>query len=181
MPRRLGLSVAPRFLWECLNSPAVSPSPTPATSVGSRAGAVFRRPGLSVAPRFLWECLTSPTVNPSPAPATSNRAGGSPAPGSPARFWPRLMRPTAAAALSAATSPPTPPDPPGSAFPWAYIPVSGLADNGCFSQGTPASRVDKGVTSSRAPSLHGHYSASPLLRAHPPPSRRRPPSRCCRL
>ena len=83
---------------------------------------MFRRPGQSGAPRFLWECLTSPTVNPSPAPATSNRAGGSPAPGSPARFWPRLMRPTAAAALSAATSPPTPPVPPGSAFPWAYIP-----------------------------------------------------------
>ena len=81
---------------------------------------MFRRPGLSGAPRFLWECLTNPTVNPSPAPATSNRAGGSPAPGSPARFWPRLMRPTAAAALSAATSPPTPPDAPGSAFPVAY-------------------------------------------------------------
>jgi hypothetical protein len=90
---------------------------------------------------------------------THNRAGGFPAPGSPARFWPRLMRPAAAAALSAATSPPTPPDPPGSAFPWAYIPVAGRADHGCFSQGTPASRVDKGVTSSRAPSLHGHYPA----------------------
>ena len=138
---------------------------------------MFRRPDLSGAPRFLWECLTNPTVNPSPAPATSNRAGGSPAPGSPARFWPRLMRPTAAAALSAATSPPTPPDPLGSAFPWAYSPVSGLADNGCFSQGTPASHVGGGVTSSRAPSLHGHYPASALLRTHPSPSRRRPTSR----
>ena len=71
----------------------------------------------------------------------------------------------------------SPPDPPGSAFPWAYSPVSGLADYGCFSQGTPASRVDQGVTSSRAPSLHGHYPASALLRTHPSPSRRRPTSR----
>jgi hypothetical protein len=54
------------------------------THVGSRADAVLR-----------W--------SPSPAPATSNRAGGSPAPGSPARFAPRVMRPTATAALSAAT------------------------------------------------------------------------------
>jgi hypothetical protein len=82
--RRSGLAVAPRFLWECLSSPTVSPFPTPATSVGSRADAVLR-----------W--------SPFPAPATSNRAGGSPAPGSPARFAPRVMRPTATAALSAAT------------------------------------------------------------------------------
>src|ERR1700722_14903837 len=34
---------------------------------------------------------------------------------------------------------------------------------------------------SRAPSLPGHYSGSPLLRAHPPPSRRQPPSRFSRL
>jgi len=34
---------------------------------------------------------------------------------------------------------------------------------------------------SRAASLHGHYSASALLPAHPPPSRRRQISRCCRL
>ena len=34
---------------------------------------------------------------------------------------------------------------------------------------------------SRAPSLHGHYPASTLLLAHPPPSRLRPTSRCCRL
>src|SRR5262245_29774906 len=34
---------------------------------------------------------------------------------------------------------------------------------------------------SRVPWLHGHYSASSLLRTHPPPSRRRPTSRCCRL
>src|SRR2546422_4152187 len=33
------------------------------------------------------------------------------------------------------------------------------------------------VTNSRAPSLHGHYSASLLLRARPSPSRRSPTSR----
>ena len=32
MLRRLGLSVAPRFLWECLTSRTVSPFPVPATS-----------------------------------------------------------------------------------------------------------------------------------------------------
>src|SRR3982074_1539950 len=36
-------------------------------------------------------------------------------------------------------------------------------------------------TSSRAPSLHRHYSPSPLLRTHPSPSRRSPTSRCRRL
>ena len=180
--RRSGLAVAPRFLWECLSSPTVSPFPTPATSVGSRAGAVPRRSGLSGAPCFLWECLASPTVSPSPAPATSNRAGGFPAPGSPARFTPRVMGPTATAALSAATNPRllhlARPDQPS---PERISPVSGLAESGCFSQGTPASRVDEGITSSRAPSLRGHYPASSLLRTHPPPSRRQPTSRCCRL
>src|SRR5271165_4219324 len=37
------------------------------------------------------------------------------------------------------------------------------------------------ATSSRAPLLHGHYSASPLLRTRPPPSRLRSTSRLCRL
>jgi glucose dehydrogenase len=37
------------------------------------------------------------------------------------------------------------------------------------------------VQTSRAPSLHGHYPASPLLRARPPPSRRPPISRERRL
>ena len=32
MLRRLGLSVAPRFLWECLTSRTVSRFPAPATS-----------------------------------------------------------------------------------------------------------------------------------------------------
>src|ERR1700719_5386554 len=30
--RRLSLAVAPRFLWECLNSQTVNPFPAPATS-----------------------------------------------------------------------------------------------------------------------------------------------------
>src|ERR1035441_290966 len=37
------------------------------------------------------------------------------------------------------------------------------------------------VQNSRVPSLRGHYSASPLLRTHPPPSRRSPISRFRRL
>jgi hypothetical protein len=30
--RRSGLAIAPRFLWECLNSQTVNPFPAPATS-----------------------------------------------------------------------------------------------------------------------------------------------------
>src|SRR6516164_10347694 len=37
------------------------------------------------------------------------------------------------------------------------------------------------VANGRAPSLHGHYSASSLVRTHPPPSRLRPTSRGRRL
>ncbi len=37
------------------------------------------------------------------------------------------------------------------------------------------------MQNSRAPSLHGHYPASSLLRTHPPPSRLRPISRDLRL
>src|SRR5207248_4961349 len=37
------------------------------------------------------------------------------------------------------------------------------------------------IANGRAPSLHGHYSASSLLRTQPPPSRLRPTSRCRRL
>jgi len=142
---------------------------------------VPRRLGLSVAPRFLWECLTSPAVNPSPTPATSNGAGGFPALRSPVRFTPRFMRLTAAAALSAAVRRLLHLARPEKPSPWRISPVSGLAAAGCFSQGTPASHVVARVTNSRAPSLHRHYSVSSLLRAHPPPSRRRPTSRCCRL
>src|SRR5262245_16066875 len=120
-----------RSLWLALLGPLARGNRSPGfprLQVGSRAGAVFRRPGLAVAPRFLWECLTSPAVNPSPAPATSNGAGGFPALRFPVRFTPRLMRPTAAAALSAAicrllhlTRPIRP-------SPRRISPASGLAD-----------------------------------------------------
>ena len=45
----------------------------------------------------------------------------------------------------------------------------------------PCLPVEGETTNSRAPSLHGHYSASSLLRTHPPPSRLRSISRLCRL
>ncbi len=41
----------------------------------------------------------------------------------------------------------------------------------------PASHLGEEVMSSRAPSLHGRYPASSLLRTRPPPSRLRPTSR----
>jgi hypothetical protein len=114
---------------------------------------VPRRSGLSVAPRFLWECLTNPTVSPSPAPATSNRAGGFPAPGSPARFAPRLMGPTAAAALSAAGKCPrllhlARPD---QSSPGRISPASGPADRWVLFSGTPASHVGGGVAEQQGP------------------------------
>ena len=62
-----------------------------------------------------------------------------------------------------------------------YPPSQVLQIDGCFYQGTPASRVVGGLMNSRAPSLHGRYSASSLLRTPPPPSRRQPISRGRRL
>ncbi len=56
-----------------------------------------------------------------------------------------------------------------------------LQIDGCLYHLTPASRVDGNVVCSRAPSLHGSYSASQLLRTQPPPSRLRPTSRGSRL
>ena len=44
MFRRPGLAVTPRFLWECLISPTVSPSPTPATSNGAGGFPALRSP-----------------------------------------------------------------------------------------------------------------------------------------
>src|SRR5471032_2760302 len=44
-----------------------------------------------------------------------------------------------------------------------------------------ASLIAREITNSRATLLHGHYSASSLLLAHPPPSRRRSISRLSRL
>src|SRR5262249_35592970 len=42
--RRQGLSVAHRFLWECLTSPAVNPSPDPSTSHGAGGFPALRSP-----------------------------------------------------------------------------------------------------------------------------------------
>lgn len=52
---------------------------------------------------------------------------------------------------------------------------------GCFYHVTPASRFVKDIANSKAPLLSGHYPASSLLRAYPPPSRLQPISRCFRL
>src|SRR5215813_12790919 len=41
--------------------------------------------------------------------------------------------------------------------------------------------IERDVTNSRVPSLHGHYSASSLRRTHPPPARLRSTSRFSRL
>ena len=50
--RRSGLSVAPRFLWECLTSPTVNPSPAPATSNGAGGFPALRSP-VRFAPRVM--------------------------------------------------------------------------------------------------------------------------------
>ena len=44
MLRRSGLSVAPRFLWECLTSRAVNRFPIPAASNGACGFAALRSP-----------------------------------------------------------------------------------------------------------------------------------------
>ena len=62
-----------------------------------------------------------------------------------------------------------------------YPPSQVLQIDGRLCHLALASLRVRGVTNSRAPSLHGHYSASSLLRTHPPPSRRRPTSRLRRL
>src|SRR3954451_21262140 len=61
------------------------------------------------------------------------------------------------------------------------LPPQVLQIDGRLYHPAPASLVVGRVTNSRAPSLHGHYPVSALLRAPPPPSRRQPTSRCCRL
>ena len=68
--------------------------------------------------------------------------------------------------------------PKGYEFALRYISsAAGLADFGCFYHFTPASQVGGGSTDSRVPLLHGHYSASLLLRTPPSPSPLRPTSR----
>ena len=62
-----------------------------------------------------------------------------------------------------------------------YPPPQVLQTDGRFYHVTPASHVVGDIPNSRAPSLHGHYPASSLLRTPPPPSRRPPTSRGPRL
>src|SRR5262249_57929292 len=45
----------------------------------------------------------------------------------------------------------------------------------------PAFPIERDITNSRAPLLHGRYPTSSLLRTRPPPSRLRPISRLSRL
>src|SRR5512135_388731 len=59
--------------------------------------------------------------------------------------------------------------------------VSGLAGRWAPLSSRPCLPSCWRNTNSRAPSLRGRYPASPLLRAHPPPSRLRPTSRGVRL
>src|SRR5215467_12711047 len=53
MLRRLGLSVAPRFLWECLTSQTVSSFPVPASSNPSCRFPAMGLPACFV-PRIMW-------------------------------------------------------------------------------------------------------------------------------
>ena len=51
--RRPSLSVSPRFLWECLNSPTVNPFPVPATSHPACGFPALGAPVCFV-PRVMW-------------------------------------------------------------------------------------------------------------------------------
>src|SRR5271167_4667556 len=62
-----------------------------------------------------------------------------------------------------------------------YSPPQVLQINGRLCHLVLAFLMVGDATSSRAPLLHGHYSASPLLRTRPPPSRLRSTSRLRRL
>ena len=154
---------------------------------------MLRRTGLSVSPRFLWESLTSHSVSPFPAPASSHAACGFPALRAPAHFSPRVMRPIVPELLSAvatatAYSIASSRSPDASKAPWrfslhldVYPPTQILQINRCFYHFTSASHFAEGIMRSRAPSLHGRYPASSLLRTQPPPSRLQSLSRCYRL
>ena len=54
VPRRRGLSVAPRFLWECLTSHTVSPFPAPASSHAACGFPALRAPAHFDPARVLW-------------------------------------------------------------------------------------------------------------------------------
>jgi transposase len=51
--RRSSLAVAPRFLWECLNSPTVNPFPVPATSHPACRFPALGAP-VCLVPRVMW-------------------------------------------------------------------------------------------------------------------------------
>ena len=136
------------------------------------------------APRFLWECLTNRTVNPFPAPATSNRAYRFPALGSPARFTTGLWDVSGRKCFRSWRS--------ASAYSTFFRPLPSspcriapcprvLQHTGRFYHSPLPPLPPRVLRCSRAPWLPGHYSGSPLLRAHPPPSRRQPLSRFSRL
>jgi len=59
MLRRFGLSVAPRFLWECLTSRAVSWFPIPAASNGACGFPALRSP-VAFASRVMWPMEPEP-------------------------------------------------------------------------------------------------------------------------
>src|SRR5271166_3262470 len=62
-----------------------------------------------------------------------------------------------------------------------YSPPQVLQIDGRLCHLVLAFLIEGETTNSRVPLLHGHYSASSLLRTHPPPSRLRSFSRLCRL
>src|SRR5499427_338303 len=62
-----------------------------------------------------------------------------------------------------------------------YSPPQVLQINGRLCHLVPAFPIERDITNRRAPSLRGSYSASSLLRTHPPPSRLRSTSRLGRL
>src|SRR5246127_5023881 len=62
-----------------------------------------------------------------------------------------------------------------------YSPPQVLQINGRLCHLVLAFPINRDVTNSRAPWLHGRYSPSTLLRTRPPPSRLRPISRLSRL
>ncbi len=97
-----------------------------------------------------------------PAPASSNTACGFPALRSPVCFASRIMGP-----LSLRLD--------------VYSPPQVLQIDGRLCHLVLAFLVVGDVTNSRAPSLHGRYPASTLLRTRPSPSRLRSTSRLSRL
>src|SRR5262252_9875096 len=62
-----------------------------------------------------------------------------------------------------------------------YSPPQVLQIDGRLCHLVLAFPIERDITNSRAPSLHGRYSASSLLRTRPPPSRLRSTSRFSRL